>query len=81
MPVDLKALFPKLTNLLHDAVFVVDQDDQVVYVSDACEPLLGYRADELMGTSISNYVHPDDQGGHTCVHYSSYGRSAPQRLL
>ncbi len=62
MPVDLKALFPKLTNLLHDAVFVVDQDDQVVYVSDACEPLLGYRADELMGTSISNYVHPDDQG-------------------
>lgn len=62
MPVDLKALFPKLTNLLHDAVFVVDQDDQVVYVSDACEPLLGYRADELMGTSITNYVHPDDQG-------------------
>lgn len=60
MPVDLKALYPKLTNLLLDAVFVVDQDDQIVYVSDACEALLGYRADELTGTPITDYVHPDD---------------------
>jgi len=60
MPVDLEALYPKLTNLLLDAVFVVDQDDQIVYVSDACETLLGYRAHELTGTQITNYVHPDD---------------------
>ncbi|MDK8465241.1 sensor domain-containing diguanylate cyclase [Marinobacter sp. SS13-12] len=62
MPVDLNALFPKLTNLLLDAVFVVDQDDQIVFVSDACEGLLGYRADELTGTLITDYVHPDDLG-------------------
>lgn len=60
MPIDLKALYPKLTNLLLDAVFVVDQDDQIVFVSDACEALLGYRADELTGTPITDYVHPDD---------------------
>lgn len=60
MPVDLNALYPKLTNLLLDAVFVVDQDDQIVFVSDACEALLGYRADELTGTPITDYVHPDD---------------------
>jgi diguanylate cyclase (GGDEF)-like protein/PAS domain S-box-containing protein len=60
MPVDLKALFPKLTNLLLDAVFVVDLDDRIVFVTDACEALLGYRADELMGTPITDYVHPDD---------------------
>ncbi|MEP1215827.1 MAG: sensor domain-containing diguanylate cyclase [Marinobacter sp.] len=60
MPVDLNALFPKLTNLLLDAVFVVDQDDQIVFVSNACEALLGYRADELVGTPITDYVHPDD---------------------
>ncbi|KMQ74152.1 diguanylate cyclase [Marinobacter subterrani] len=62
MPVDLKALFPKLTNLLLDAVFVVDQNDQIVFVSDSCEPLLGYRADELTGTLITDYLHPDDLG-------------------
>ncbi|MGX5915113.1 diguanylate cyclase domain-containing protein [Aliidiomarina sp. Khilg15.8] len=62
MAVDLKALYPKLTNLLLDAVFVVDLDDQIVFVSDACETLLGYRADELVGTTITDYVHPDDLG-------------------
>ncbi len=60
MAVDLNALYPKLTNLLLDAVFVVDQDDQIVFVTDACEALLGYRADELVGTPITDYVHPDD---------------------
>lgn len=60
MPVDLQALYPKLINLLLDAVFVVDVGNRIVFVSDACESLLGYRADELIGTSISDYWHPDD---------------------
>ncbi|RRQ22635.1 sensor domain-containing diguanylate cyclase [Thiohalobacter thiocyanaticus] len=60
MLVDLKALYPKLINLMLDAVFVVDGDNRIVFVSDACEALLGYRADELTGTPITDYMHPDD---------------------
>lgn len=60
MPVDLQALYPKLIHLMLDTVFVVDRDNQIVFVSDACEALLGYRADELTGTPITNYMHPDD---------------------
>ncbi len=60
MTVDLPALAPKLINLLLDTVFVVDRDNQIVFVSDACEGLLGYRADELVGTLITDYMHPDD---------------------
>lgn len=60
MPVDLKALYPKLIQLMLDAVFVVDCDDQIVFVSDACESLLGYHADELVGTPITDYMHPED---------------------
>lgn len=60
MPVDLKALSPKLINLMLDTVFVVDSDNRIVFVSDACEALLGYRADELTGTLITDYMHPDD---------------------
>lgn len=60
MPVDLQALFPKLIHLMLDTVFVVDRDNQIVFVSDACEALLGYRADELTGTPITHYIHPDD---------------------
>ena len=60
MPVDLQALYPKLIHLMLDTVFVVDGDSQIVFVSDACEALLGYRADELVGTLITHYMHPED---------------------
>lgn len=61
MPVDLQALYPKLIQLMLDTVFVVDSDDQIVFVSDACEALLGYRPEELTGTLITSYMHPDDK--------------------
>jgi diguanylate cyclase len=60
MPVDLQALYPKLIQLMLDTVFVVDRDNTIVFVSNACEALLGYRADELTGTPITQYMHPDD---------------------
>jgi diguanylate cyclase (GGDEF)-like protein/PAS domain S-box-containing protein len=60
MPVDLQALYPKLIHLMLDTVFVVDRDNQIVFVSDACEALLGYSAGELTGTPITDYIHPDD---------------------
>ncbi len=60
MPVDLQALYPRLIHLMLDTVFVVDRDDTIVFVSNACEALLGYRADELTGTPITCYMHPDD---------------------
>jgi diguanylate cyclase (GGDEF)-like protein/PAS domain S-box-containing protein len=60
MPVDLQELYPKLIHLMLDTVFVVDRDNQIVFVSDACKALLGYRANELTGTPITDYMHPDD---------------------
>ena len=60
MPVDLEALFPKLIHLMLDTVFVVDRDNRIVFVSNACETLLGYTADELVGTLITDHMHPDD---------------------
>ncbi|KJK08370.1 MULTISPECIES: diguanylate cyclase [Pseudomonas] len=60
MSVDLQALYPKLIHLMLDTVFVVDRNNQIVFVSDACEALLGYRAEELTGTPITDYIHPED---------------------
>ena len=60
MPVDLQALYPKLIHLMLDTVFVVDRGNQIAFVSDACETLLGYRADELTGNLITDYMHPED---------------------
>lgn len=60
MAVDLQALYPKLIHLMLDTVFVVDKDNQIIFVSNACESLLGYLPSELIGTPITNYMHPDD---------------------
>ena len=60
MSVDLQALYPKLIHLMLDTVFVVDRDNQIAFVSDSCVALLGYRADELTATTITDYMHPDD---------------------
>jgi diguanylate cyclase (GGDEF)-like protein/PAS domain S-box-containing protein len=58
--VDFKALYPKLVHLLLDTVFVVDEFGKIVFVSDSCEQLLGYSANEMTDTGILNYIHPDD---------------------
>ncbi|MFJ7883042.1 diguanylate cyclase domain-containing protein [Pseudomonas sp. NPDC096917] len=60
MALDLQALYPKLIHLMLDTVFVVDRDNQIVFVSNACETLLGYRAEELIGTPTTDYMHPED---------------------
>ncbi|ALT00174.1 sensor domain-containing diguanylate cyclase [Lacimicrobium alkaliphilum] len=60
MSVDLQSINSKLIHLILDTVFVVDADNQIRFVSDACESLLGYCADELIGTPITDYMHPED---------------------
>lgn len=60
MPVDLQELYPRLIHMMLDTVFVVDRDNQIVFVSDICVALLGYRADELTGNAITDYMHPED---------------------
>ncbi|TBW48218.1 GGDEF domain-containing protein [Marinobacter halodurans] len=61
MSVDPELLSHKLIHLLPDPVFVVDENGCIVFVSKACETLLGYTAEEMLGTPITGYVHPDDQ--------------------
>jgi diguanylate cyclase (GGDEF)-like protein/PAS domain S-box-containing protein len=60
MAVDLEILCPKLIHLLLDPVFVVDESGKIVLISEACEQLLGYTANEMTGTPILNYIHPGD---------------------
>ena len=60
MPVDLQALYPKLIHLMLDTFFLFYRDNQIAFVSDACETLLGYRADELTGNLITDCMHPED---------------------
>jgi PAS domain S-box-containing protein len=55
----------EILDLIQDAVFVVDEHGNFLYVSAGCENLLGYRAAELIGRHMIEFVHPDDRGRTT----------------
>ncbi|VVE13139.1 Diguanylate cyclase DosC [Pandoraea terrigena] len=47
--------------LLLDAVFLVDKAGALVYVSPACESILGYSPQELLGRSMIDFVAKEDR--------------------
>ena len=52
--------FRSLLQHVLDIVAVLDADGTLRYVSPAAEAVLGYAPEEVVGTSIFDYVHPDD---------------------
>lgn len=58
---DSDELTGKVMDLLLDAVCVVDRDDRYIYVGGACEAIFGYRADEMIGKPMYDFIHPDDR--------------------
>lgn len=54
-------LLDKLLDLLPDAVCAVDVEGRFVFISAACERILGYTQQELIGTAMLDLVHPEDR--------------------
>ncbi|WKE64798.1 diguanylate cyclase [Gallaecimonas kandeliae] len=54
-------LLEKTLDLLLDLVCVVDPQGRFVYVSAACQPILGYSPEELLGSNMIDLVHPEDR--------------------
>lgn len=56
--------FPVLEEVLHlllDAVCVVDADGRFVFISEAGERIFGYRAEEMIGRPMIEFVFPEDR--------------------
>lgn len=49
------------TDLLLDAVCVVDADGRFVFTSAACERIFGYTPQEMIGRVMIEMVHPEDR--------------------
>ncbi|WP_407277859.1 diguanylate cyclase [Aromatoleum evansii] len=52
---------PDIVDLLLDAVFLVDTDGRIVYVSAACERMLGYTPQEMIGRELFAFLAPEDR--------------------
>jgi len=57
-----EAQFRLLAENSSDMISRHDTSGIFLYVSPACSTILGYKPDELIGTSITHLVHPDDAG-------------------
>jgi diguanylate cyclase (GGDEF)-like protein/PAS domain S-box-containing protein len=54
-------LLSNVVELLLDTVFVVDMEGVVLFVNPACEQLLGYQPDELIGKPLFELIAPEDR--------------------
>jgi PAS domain S-box-containing protein len=52
--------FRSLVQYASDVITILGADGTILYESPAIERLLGYRTQELIGTNVFNYVHPED---------------------
>ncbi|RJF92051.1 diguanylate cyclase domain-containing protein [Noviherbaspirillum saxi] len=52
---------PNFVDLLLDAVFLVDVHGRIVYVSAACERILGYTPEEMIGKTMIDFISPEDR--------------------
>src|SRR5215212_2583723 len=55
-----EARFAALVQNALDIVMVTDAEGTILYISPSVERVLGYRSEEMVGTSIAKYVHADD---------------------
>ena len=55
-----EARFHALARNALDIVMITDADGTIRYISPSVERVLGYRPEEMIGTSSALYVHPDD---------------------
>ncbi|APE31903.1 diguanylate cyclase [Halomonas aestuarii] len=51
----------EMMDLLPDTICMVDAQGRYVFVSAACERLLGYTQAELVGSNMIDLVHPEDR--------------------
>lgn len=50
---------------LNDVVFSIDNDGMFTYINSAIENITGYKVEEVIGTSYTRYIHPEDLPGLT----------------
>lgn len=61
MRINEERLFGYLVKNAPDLMMVLEADFTVRYVSPSIEAVLGYRPEEVVGTDISRYLHPEER--------------------
>jgi PAS domain S-box-containing protein len=52
--------FRSIIENAEDAITMIDSEGIILYVSPSLERIAGYKSEDVLGTSIEKYIHPDD---------------------
>src|SRR3954469_23756407 len=62
----------------HDLITMIEPDGTIVYASSSWSAVLGYEPDEVVGTSLVDYTHPDDHpAGWDAINTQAAGSDVP----
>lgn len=67
--------FRLLAENASDMISRLSTDGTILYVSPACQTLIGYTPEELTGTSALNFVHETDRSGVSDLFFGKSGQS------
>lgn len=56
--------FEVLARQRHELLSEIDERGVIQFASEACQPMLGYSPNELVGKNIESLEHPDDRPEH-----------------
>ncbi len=77
-----EARFRSLVQNSSDVLTVIEADTTIRYQSPSVERVLGYGPDELVGTKLTDLIHPDDDAKVSAFHEDSisWRRSESSRI-
>ncbi|MGB6167187.1 MAG: response regulator [Geitlerinemataceae cyanobacterium] len=75
---ELEARYQLIAESSTDAVARQTPDGNFLYVSPACEPLLGYKSEELVGKNLYDLLHPQDLSR---LNFQTSGAIAPDSTI
>lgn len=55
-----RARLEKILDSSMDMICTIDENNSIVNISAACEKILGYKPEEMIGTKLFDYVYPED---------------------
>lgn len=72
-----EARYRQLADNASDIIASFDPAGAIVFISPACQAVLGYAPEELVGRRVTDLTHPEDRG-RMIAHYADLARQGPE---
>ncbi|MEP7190507.1 MAG: PAS domain S-box protein, partial [Roseiflexaceae bacterium] len=76
--VEREELYRLITENSNDLILLVDQNGQFIYASPSFNLILGYQPSTLIGRSVFEFIHPDDQAAAQAQWASTFATASGQ---